>query len=152
MRFFGKGNKQEVDSAQFFRQMGIAEEHLRHLPDYMIVVDDLTSKGKAIHEKFLHEIYPNRPQEIPQCPRCEIYTDDPEHYCGRVALVSYWDGPTFWYDLFIINRMKQRTMFTLEENRVHWIATTLALLKEAHKYREILNKSLFEGFNRRSFP
>jgi len=48
-------------------------------------------------ERFVHEVTP----ELPQCPRCNLYTDDPEHYCGSVALVQSCNGnhpesPRFW--------------------------------------------------------
>jgi len=34
--------------------------------------------------------------ELPQCPRCGTYTDDPEHYCGSVALVKIIETPHNW--------------------------------------------------------
>jgi len=39
-------------------------------------------------------------KEIPQCPCCKLYTDDPEHWCGSVALVTGADGPRVWKYIF----------------------------------------------------
>jgi len=33
--------------------------------------------------------------ELTQCPKCEVYTDNPEHWCGSVALVVEEDTPRF---------------------------------------------------------
>ena len=35
-------------------------------------------------------------KELAQCPRCQLYTDDPEHWCGSVALVPIYDTPLYW--------------------------------------------------------
>lgn len=35
-------------------------------------------------------------KELLQCPRCEVYTDDPAHWCGSVALVPWFERPRMW--------------------------------------------------------
>jgi len=39
---------------------------------------------KKEHPQFFKENL-----ELKQCERCEVYHNDPEHYCGGVALVHF---------------------------------------------------------------
>lgn len=44
--------------------------------------------------------------EMTLCPRCQVYHDDPEHWCGSVALVLFAskDRPQFWRTYFWAER------------------------------------------------
>jgi len=64
------------------------EEDSTNYPRYMIWDSDL---NEAVDVDLMAS-------EIPQCPRCQLYTDDPEHYCGSVALVVKEDTPQAWRD------------------------------------------------------
>lgn len=44
---------------------------------------------------FSDALRKNMALELTQCPRCQTYTDDPEHWCGSVALVRWKDTPWF---------------------------------------------------------
>ena len=46
-----------------------------------------------------------RTKELTQCPHCEVYTDDPEHWCGSTALAcrgryTYQGWRYFWKKMF----------------------------------------------------
>ena len=59
-------------------------------------------------------------EELPQCSRCGVYTNDPEHYCGSVALVHYNFSPQFWRFYFHWTMMETIFLLDLDENQVKW--------------------------------
>ncbi len=68
----------EVDSAQFFHQMRVAEENM------------YGTKDPRKYKPYVPT------QELLQCLKCQVYHDDPEHWCGSVALCPIRHTPQQW--------------------------------------------------------
>ena len=79
----------------------VARLYARGIPfhrHYMYM--DFNEAKKRINEDLYINSFTT--PELTQCPRCKIYTDDPEHWCGSVAVVRYWDTPDRWRNHFLI--------------------------------------------------
>jgi len=68
------------------------------------VADEHISVDPMFHEnhydfkapKGFHERHDIMSEFLPQCPKCEVFTNDPEHNCGSVALVTRGNCPQLW--------------------------------------------------------
>ncbi len=60
----------------------------------------MKEQGIPFHRQYMYAEPIAATPELSQCQRCWVYTNDPEHYCGSVALVTGADGPRVWKYIF----------------------------------------------------